>query len=112
MEEQLIATEEKNGSLIVTILSKQLHMYHIPDFKDEVAEILEKKPARVVLNLSNVDYLDSSAMGALFHIHKQIDAYKGSMAVAGISHAIAIVFRLTKSDQHFKIFETLEAALA
>lgn len=110
-EEALIEVEDQGSTKIVKVIVGQLHMYHIPDFREQMGKIIQKRPPKIVLVLSSVQYLDSSAMGSLFQLQKDIAAYAGEFVLVGINHTIAMVFKLTKSDQHFLIYETLDEAL-
>lgn len=112
MGEQLLDISKHGNKIVVEVLSRHLNMYHIPDLKDEMSSVIAQRPPQIILNLSGVDYLDSSAMGALFHFKREVDKYQGKILLSGVNQTIAIVFRLTKSDQHFPIYETVEEALA
>lgn len=108
----LFNSEKIDNGVIVKLTVKQLHMYHIPDFKEDVEELLAEKPENVIFVLSKVQYLDSSAMGVMFQLQKAIDAYDGNMILVGINHTIEMVFKLTRSDQHFSIYPDLDTALS
>lgn len=110
-EEKLIEVEDHEDAKIVNVIVGQLHMYHIPDFREQMARLISSRPARIILVLEQVQYLDSSAMGSLFQLQKDISAYGGALYLVGINHTISMVFKLTKSDKHFIIYETLQEAL-
>lgn len=78
-------------------------MYFIPEFKYVVNSAIASQPRKVIFDMSVVEYLDSSAMGALFQLQKQISGYGGTMYLTNINHTIQMVFKLTKSDLHFTI---------
>ncbi|HRP68543.1 MAG TPA: STAS domain-containing protein [Turneriella sp.] len=90
------------------ITASQLHMYFIPDLKDKLLKAISDEPNFLIIDLSQVEYLDSSAMGVLFQVQKKMQHYGGALFLVGINSTIEIVFRLTKSDQHFTIYETVE----
>lgn len=94
------------------IKSAQLHMYHIPDFKEIMLKALIERPRRVIFDLEQVQYLDSSAMGAFFQIHKDIMAYGGRMILVNVNQTIRMVFKLTKSDQFFVVVDSIAEAEA
>lgn len=86
------------------ITATQLHMYFIPDLKEKLLATVAKEPDSLIIDLTQVEYLDSSAMGVLFQVQKKMNAYGGALYLAGINATIEMVFKLTKSDQHFTVF--------
>lgn len=86
------------------ITAAQLHMYFIPDLKEKLLATVGTEPDNLIIDLTQVEYLDSSAMGVLFQVQKKMNAYGGSLYLVGINPTIELVFKLTKSDQHFSVF--------
>lgn len=86
------------------ITATQLHMYFIPDLKEKLLATVAQEPDSLIIDLTQVEYLDSSAMGVLFQVQKKMHAYGGALYLVGINSTIEMVFKLTKSDQHFTVF--------
>lgn len=86
------------------ITATQLHMYFIPDLKEKLLATVATEPDALIIDLTQVEYLDSSAMGVLFQVQKKLQAYGGALYLVGINPTIEMVFKLTKSDQHFTVF--------
>ncbi len=107
----MISTERHDNAVVIQINEPQLQMYIIPQFKNSVKEVLDGKPKLVIFNLAGVEHLDSSAMGALFHFQKVVREYGGVIALANVNHKVMQVFKITKSDTNFEIFESVEKAL-
>lgn len=107
----MIEVEKQGGALIIRVMEQQLQMYVIPQFKTAVSAYLDNKPPHVIFDLEAVDHLDSSAMGAIFHFQRRIRDYKGKLGIIHVSSKIMQVFKITKSDGHLDVFESLEAAL-
>lgn len=101
---------EIEGIPCATITASQLHMYFIPDLKEKLLATVTSEPDNLIIDLSQVEYLDSSAMGVLFQVQKKMQAYGGALYLVGINATIEMVFKLTKSDQHFTVFPNAAAA--
>ncbi len=112
MEDDLLTISSREAGIIVMIKAAQLHMYHIPDFKEIMQKALGQRPARVIIDLERVQYLDSSAMGAFFQLHKDVVAYGGRMVLVHVNQTIRMVFKLTKSDQYFILADSVAEAEA
>lgn len=102
---------EVKGVPCAVITTAQLHMYFIPDLKEKLLAMVGNEPDNLIIDLSEVEYLDSSAMGVLFQVQKKMQAYGGALYLVGINATIEMVFRLTKSDQHFAVFKDAAAAV-
>jgi anti-sigma B factor antagonist len=61
--------------------------------------------ARVVIDLTGTDYIDSSALGCLVYAHQQVEAHNGRMALYGISARNLELMVITKLSTVFRIFE-------
>lgn len=80
-------------------------------FKEEFRTHLSPEIRRVVIDLSDVTFLDSSGLGALVAMVR-LSGARRSIALVGLTEPVAKVFRLTRMDSVFHVFPTSEAALA
>lgn len=108
--ESFLQKQELRSGILITPTMPHIHMYHIPDFREAVHQIISTRPEKVILDLINVKYLDSSALGALFAISKDIQAYGGKFILIHLNQTIRMVFRLTRSDMILLTAENLEEA--
>lgn len=108
----MIEVEKRNTAMILRVVEPQLQMYNIPQFKTAVTSILSEQPPVVVFDLGPVDHVDSSAMGALFHFQRGIKEYGGIMAVANVCTKVMQIFKVTKSEHAFPLYDTVDEAIA
>ena len=80
-------------------------------FKDDMRTETENGPERVILDLSAVDFVDSSGLGAIVAAMKQLGGTR-RLELAGLTPAVWKVFRLTRMDSVFRLHESLDDALA
>ncbi|NRA38386.1 MAG: STAS domain-containing protein [Planctomycetes bacterium] len=59
----------------------------------------------LILNLENIVYMDSSGIGFLFSIHKQMAAKSGSLLLQSVPRSILHILQLTKMDQVLTLTE-------
>lgn len=74
--------------------------------------MIEKKPPRLVVDLSNVSYIDSSGLAVLIEGMQNVEAYGGKFILAGIKENVKPIFEIARLDQVFIIFPHVDAALA
>ena len=79
-------------------------------FKDRMRELCEGGPARIVLDLSAVGFLDSSGLGAVVAAMKQAGPER-RLELAGLTNTVEKVFSLTRMDTVFTIHATAQTAL-
>ncbi len=95
---------------IVTVNSDRIDAASAIRFKEEMRAQTADPPARVILNLAPVDFIDSSGLGAIVATMKQLQS--GSrMDLAGLAPNVEKVFRLTRMDTVFALYPTLADAL-
>lgn len=80
-------------------------------FKDEFRRLVGDGPEPVVLDLSTVEFLDSSGLGAVVAARKLLGKDR-VLALSGLMPAVDKVMTLTRMNTVFPIFPDLPAALA
>lgn len=80
-------------------------------FKDKIRELTAATPGRIILDLQQVDFVDSSGLGAIVAVMKQLSNDQ-TLELACLSPTVAKVFRLTRMDSVFTIHETMDDAVA
>ena len=100
---KLIA-EALNGVLVVRVGEERLDAAIAIQFKDRMREIASQPSDRVVLDLSDVVFLDSSGLGAVVSVMKLL-APARKLELAGLTPNVAKVFRLTRMDTVFTIHD-------
>lgn len=79
-------------------------------FKEAMRAATSDGPDHVVLDLSQVRFVDSSGLGAIVAAMKQMGAGR-RLDLAGLAPDVAKVFRLTRMETVFVIHEDAEASL-
>ncbi|RSK30722.1 anti-sigma factor antagonist [Rhodovulum iodosum] len=102
--------ETRGGALWVIVEEPRIDAAVAIQFKDRMREIAAGGPDRVVLDLSQVGFLDSSGLGAVVAVLKLMGEGR-RLELAGLTPTVEKVFRLTRMDSVFTIHESPEAAL-
>lgn len=104
-----LTSVEKNGVRVVSIDVERIDAAIAIRFKDEMRNQTDGGPERTVLDLTQVNFIDSSGLGAIVASMKQMGGRR--LDLAGLAPAVDKVFRLTRMDTVFNLFATLEDAL-
>jgi anti-sigma B factor antagonist len=81
------------------------------EFNRDIAPVLAAS-SKVVLDLSDVRFLDSSGLGAFLGCLHRLEASGGALKLCGMSRAVRAVFDMVRMHQIFEIHRTREEAMA
>ena len=76
--------------------------------KERTAELVEKGAIELVVDLSEVSFIDSTALGALIGARRRVS---GTLAVVATHPQVLRILRMTGLDQVFPLASTREVAL-
>jgi anti-sigma B factor antagonist len=96
----------------VLVVVGELDLFGVPELKRRLAELIEHGIRRVVVDLSAVTFLDSTALGALLGGMRRLRARGGDLAVVNLNPSISQLLRVTGLDQILAVLATREEALA
>lgn len=105
--------EEKKikNLLVANILEERLDASIAYEFKDKMASYIEEGQYLIVLIISEVEYIDSSGLGAIVSSLKMLGD-KGDIVICGTKDKVMRMFKLTRMDKVFRMCNTEAEALA
>lgn len=106
----ILTTTKTPTATIATVIEKRLDAKIAVAFKDEMASIVNAGETVIVLDLSNVGFVDSSGLGAVVTSLKLLGR-KGDLLVCGVKDDVMTMFTLTRMDRVFQMFPSTEDAL-
>jgi anti-sigma B factor antagonist len=107
----MLTSELRNNVLVVHVAEKRVDASKAPLFKDEMTKCIDSGQNQLVLDLSGVDFVDSSGLGAIVACLKRLGP-RGNLAIAGAKGAVSRLFTLTRMDKVFTLHDTVDAAVA
>lgn len=106
-----LSSRSEENLQVVSVLSARIDAAVAIEFKDEMRAKTDGGRDIVVLDLSAVEFIDSSGLGAIVAAMKHMGQAR-KLALAGLTPTVEKVFRLTRMDSVFSVFPTLDGALA
>ncbi len=101
----------KSGESYIIDVNGEMDLYNSYRLKELVMRMLEKKVERFIINLENVDYIDSSGIGALIYICSTIKKMNLKLVITNIHGSVKKVIELTKLMGYFPITQSIDEAL-
>ncbi len=97
-----ICTTRSGTALVIAVNETRIDAAVAIDFKEAVRNAAETAGNPVILDLSQVTFLDSSGLGAVVAVMKLLGTDR-PLELAGLTVPVAKVFRLTRMDSVFTI---------
>lgn len=105
-----LAIEKKGEVTLVTIPGEVLDASNVNEFKADIAEAIGGQ-AKVVFDLSQLQFVDSSGLGAILSCLRKLNAEGGDLKLSGTTKPVRVLFELVRMHRIFDIFNTPEEAI-
>jgi anti-sigma B factor antagonist len=89
----------------------EIDLFTAPELKQVLAEAIEGGRIRIIVDLTNTTFLDSTALGVLIGAVKRLRSRDGALAIVNVDDNIAKTFEITGLDQIFTIVPTRDEAI-
>jgi anti-sigma B factor antagonist len=89
----------------------EIDLFTAPELKQVLAESIEGGRIRIIVDLTDTTFLDSTALGVLIGAVKRLRSRDGALAIVNIDDNIAKTFEITGLDQIFTIVPTRDEAV-
>ncbi len=107
----MVVKDKKVGDVVVLSVEGEINFNSSPDFRKSFLKVLDSKEQKVIINLSNVAYVDSSGLATLVEALQKIKGAGGRLKLTNLSAKVKSLFEITKLEKLFEIFLTEEDAL-
>lgn len=109
----LIKNVREQGDAIIATLHGEIDLHNSPDLRGHLMRMLEsKKPKRLVLNLSDVPYMDSSAIAVLVETLQRVRKNAGSVYLTNLQPRVKGLLEIARLETIFVVTADETAALA
>jgi anti-sigma B factor antagonist len=105
-----IAGRQIGANIVLEVLESRLGADKAEAFKEAVARYLDGRAAPIVLDLSMVEFIDSTGLGAIISILKRMP--KGcDLIICGTTDSVKTMFQLTRLDRIFTMSKNVDEAV-
>jgi len=113
MAPEFVLTEENlDHERHVVAVRGEIDLFTAPDLKTMLLAAIDAGKSRIVVDLSQTTFLDSTALGVLIGAVKRLRARDGALTLVNTDANIAKTFEITGLDQIFTIAATRDEAIA
>lgn len=100
-----IESDARNGTLLISVKESRIDAAGSVAFKERVRALVHDFDGRVIVDLAQVGFLDSSGLGALVAIMKMLGGRRLELAACGL--AVSKVLKLTRMDRVFVLHDAV-----
>ena len=95
---------------LVSLEGKQLTAVSVPVFRKTVCDKIDSFQKIIILDLTQVNFIDSSGLGALVAAFKLLPA-EGKLLICGAGENVRHLFKLTRMDSIFSLYPNVSRAV-
>jgi anti-sigma B factor antagonist len=106
-----ITTENHGGRTILSVKEGRLDAHNSGELKDRILKTLEEGNRNLIIDLGDVQFIDSSGLGALLSGYKNANLRSSAFALANLQPRVRSMFELTRLHRVFEIYPGLQEAI-
>jgi anti-sigma B factor antagonist len=103
-------TITKEGDISILSLTGSLDTNTSKGAENEMNKLIEEGRTKLLIDLSNLDYISSSGLRILLSTSKKLKPIGGEMRISGLNETVNEVFEISGFTMIFNVFKTLEEA--
>ena len=107
----MIIAHRREQDFDIVEISGRLLTADESEAKESLKNIIEEGVGRLILDLSQLSFIDSSGCAVLISSLKAIRARQGKIALCTLTHNVRALLELTLVITLFEVFDTPEAAM-
>jgi anti-sigma B factor antagonist len=104
------SVEPSTQQTVIIRVGKALDFRNAADFKTTCQEQVRAGVRNFILDFSETGILDSTGLGSIFSLYRQVSPLDGQVVFAAVSRPVQVVVQLTRTYKVFRQFPSLEAA--
>lgn len=109
---EIVCREEEANDVLIVDVTGDLDARSAGDLKLTLNEKIEGGKVWILVNLSEVPYMDSAGLGVLVSGLKNTNRQNGDLRICGLQPDVRNIFELTRLNKVFQIFEDEASAIA
>jgi len=103
---------EDNGQVVLVMVKEErLDAHNSEHLKQELGRLFTEGKAKVVVDLKEVRFIDSSGLGALVSGFKNASARQADLKLSSLQSQVKSMFELTRLHRVFDIYTTVDEAI-
>ena len=102
----------RNDGVVTLVLAGEIDMHCSTELRGTLLEIMQEKPVVTVINMADVDFMDSSGLAVLVEGLQLSRINSSQLKLVGLNKRVRSIFEISRLESIFQIYETESEALA
>jgi anti-sigma B factor antagonist len=107
-----VELEKEPGGAAVIVLAGEVDLYTAPRFKDALFQAIDEGAPFVIIDLTEVSFIDSTGLGVLVSGGRRLQQSAGALAIGCPDERIRRILEITGLDTVFGVYPSRAEALA
>src|SRR5262249_34426533 len=90
----------------------EIDVYTAPSLRTKIISLIEDGTKTLIVDLTHVEFLDSTGLGVLVGALKRLRGVGGELAIVCDQERLLKIFRITGLDRVFTLYNSIESASA
>jgi len=109
--EDLRVTTRREGDAMVLSAQGEVTVFSSPTLREAIRQIAAEKPPRLIFDLADTSYIDSSGVATLVEALQVVNRYRGKLVLAGMNPRVRGVFEIARLHTVFLVASNVQEAL-
>ncbi|MFN8464507.1 MAG: STAS domain-containing protein [Caldilineaceae bacterium] len=105
-------TTQKTQGVTVLRLGGRFDAHEVPGVRKALGDVTEQGDSKIVVNLAEVNFIDSSGLASLVQGMKHCRSAGGDLYLCELRQPVRVIFELTRLDRAFAVLGDEAEALA
>jgi anti-sigma B factor antagonist len=106
-----LSEEDLDPTTLVLRVAGEIHATTAPEFSTRLNDAIAGGKTGVVLDLTGVEFIDSTGLSVLLNGLRRITRVRGTMVIACANPTVLRLFEITKLDSTFAILPSCDEAI-
>jgi len=103
--------KDEPGHLLILVDVSEANLENAALFRSQVTQLFDRHKKNIIIDLSKVEYIDSSFLGALVAVLKHAMANKLDVVLVDLCKDVYDLLLLIRLDKVFKIYDNYQEAI-
>ena len=98
-----LSTERTKGVVIIRVGEAKLMYPMLSDFSESISALVADGESKVIVDMSQVSYVDSASIGCLMDLYRQTTQAGGSLKLAGVQKRVETMLTMTGTQNYIEL---------
>lgn len=98
-----LSTERTKGVVIIRVGEAKLMYPMLSDFSESISALVADGESKVIVDMSQVSYVDSASIGCLMDLYRQTTQAGGSLKLAGVQKRVETMLTMTGTQNFIEL---------